>query len=123
MKSSILGLQFFTSGFWILKQVNVGVLTVRDKIDVLGITSTHDFEVVGASTVSTLKVKSTLELDDKLKDIITQVVSGFFNNSKLPDDYLNLLCTSIRKKGYVYHFRTVLSKFNKNNGIKEVLKK
>jgi hypothetical protein len=58
-----------TLGVTSATQVNVGVLTVRDKIDVLGITSTHDFEVVGASTVSTLKVKSTLELDDKLKDV------------------------------------------------------
>ena len=58
-----------TLGVTSATQVNVGILTVRDKIDVLGITSTHDFEVVGASTVSTLKVKSTLELDDKLKDV------------------------------------------------------
>ena len=48
---------------------------------------------------------------------------GFFNKAKLPDNYLNLLCTSLKKKGYVYHFRKVLSQFNKNNGIKEVYKK
>jgi len=48
---------------------------------------------------------------------------GFFDKSKLPDSYLNLLCTSLKKKGYVYHFRNVLSQFNKNNGIKELYKK
>ena len=48
---------------------------------------------------------------------------GFFNNQKLTNEYLNLLCLSLKKKGYVYHFRNVLSNFNKNNGIKEVYKK
>ena len=62
---------------------------------------------------------ASLENKFILKNIMN---GGFFDNSKLPDDYLDLLCTSIRKKGYVYHFRTVLSKLNKNNGIKEVLK-
>ena len=33
------------------------------------------------------------------------------------------MCTSLKKKGYVYHFRKVLSQFNKNNGIKEIYKK
>ena len=62
---------------------------------------------------------ASLENKFILKNIMN---GGFFDNSKLPDDYLDLLCTSIGKKGYVYHFRTVLSKLNKNNGIKEVLK-
>ena len=62
---------------------------------------------------------ASLENKFILKNIMN---GGFFDNSKLPDDYIDLLCTSIRKKGYVYHFRTVLSKLNKNNGIKEVLK-
>tara|TARA_B100001057_G_scaffold323725_2_gene323943 strand:+ start:6953 stop:7780 length:828 start_codon:yes stop_codon:yes gene_type:complete len=62
---------------------------------------------------------ASLENKFILKNIMN---GGFFDNSKLPDDYLDLLCTSNRKKGNVYHFRTVLSKFNKNNGIKEVLK-
>ena len=48
---------------------------------------------------------------------------GYFNKTKLPDSYLNLLCASLKKKGYVYHFRNVLSQFNKNNGIKEIYKK
>ena len=29
----------------------------------------------------------------------------------------------IKKKGYVYHFRNVLSQFNKNNGIKGICTK
>ena len=48
---------------------------------------------------------------------------GFFDKQNLTDDYLNLLCGSLKKKGYVYHFRNVLSQFNKNNGIKELYKK
>ncbi len=48
---------------------------------------------------------------------------GFFDKTKLPDSYVNLLCTSLVKKGYVYHFRKVLSQFNKNSGIKELYKK
>ena len=55
-----------------------------------------------------------------LKNIMN---GGFFDNSKLPDSYLNLLCNSLKKKGYVYHFRNVLSKFNKNNGIKNIYEK
>ena len=60
---------------------------------------------------------ASLENKFILKNIMN---GGFFDNSKLPDDYLDLLCTSNRKNGNVYHFRTVLSKFNKNNGIKEI---
>ncbi len=48
---------------------------------------------------------------------------GFYNPRKLPDDYLDLLCTSVKKKGYVHHFRKVLSNFNRNNGVKELYKK
>ena len=55
-----------------------------------------------------------------LKNIMN---GGFFDKTKLPDSYLHLLCTSLKKKGYVYHFRNVLSQFNKNNGIKELYKK
>ena len=36
---------------------------------------------------------------------------GFFDSKKLSQDYLNLLCKSLKKKGYVYHFRNVLSNF------------
>lgn len=58
------------------------------------------------------------------KFILKNIMSGgFFDKTKLPDSYLNLLCTSLKKKGYVYHFRKVLSQFNKNNGIKELYKK
>ena len=48
---------------------------------------------------------------------------GFINRENLSDDYLNLLCTSIKKKGYVYHFRNVLQKFKKNDEIKEIYKR
>ena len=63
---------------------------------------------------------SSLENKFILKNIMS---GGFFDKTKLPDSYLNLLCTSLKKKGYVYHFRNVLSQFNKNNGIKELYKK
>jgi len=52
-----------------------------------------------------------------LKNIMN---GGFFDKTKLSDNYLNLLCTSLKKKGYVYHFRKVLSQFNKNSGIQEL---
>ena len=63
---------------------------------------------------------SSLENKFILKNIMN---GGFFDKTKLPDNYLNLLCTSLKKKGYVYHFRNVLSQFNKNSGIKELYKK
>ena len=63
---------------------------------------------------------SALENKFILKNIMR---GGFFNNQKLTNEYLNLLCLALKKKGYVYHFRNVLSNFNKNNGIKEVYKK
>lgn len=55
-----------------------------------------------------------------LKNIMN---GGFFDKKKLPDSYLDLLCTSLKKDGYVYHFRNVLSNFNKNNEIKQLYKK
>tara|TARA_X000000950_G_scaffold285684_1_gene392263 strand:+ start:2998 stop:3825 length:828 start_codon:yes stop_codon:yes gene_type:complete len=55
-----------------------------------------------------------------LKNIMN---GGFFDKTKLPDNYLNLLCTSLSKKGYVFHFRKVLSQFNKHSGIRELYKK
>ena len=48
---------------------------------------------------------------------------GFFNPKNFSNEYLDLLCTSIKKKGYVYHFRNVLQNFKKNNGIEEIYKK
>lgn len=36
---------------------------------------------------------------------------GFVNINNFPEDYLKLLCSSIRKKNYVFHFRNVLSNF------------
>ena len=63
---------------------------------------------------------SSLENKFILKNIMN---GGFFDKTKLPDSYLNLLCTSLKKKGYVYHFKNVLSQFNKDNGIRELYKK
>ncbi len=57
------------------------------------------------------------------KFILRNVMSGGFTNPKsLSNEYLDLLCTSLEKKDYVYHFRNVLKKFKKNNGIKEIYK-
>ena len=63
---------------------------------------------------------SRLENKFILKNIMS---GGFFDKTKLPDSYLNLLCNSLKKDGYIYHFRNVLSQFNKNNGIQKVYEK
>ncbi len=63
---------------------------------------------------------SSLENKFILKNIMN---GGFLDKTKLPDIYLDLLCTSLKKKGYVYHFRNVLSQFNKDNGIKDLYQK
>ena len=63
---------------------------------------------------------SSLENKFILKNIMS---GGFFDKNKLSDSYINLLCTSLKKRGYVYHFRKVLSQFNKNNGIKNLYEK
>ena len=51
-----------------------------------------------------------LMLENKfiLKNILA---GGFVDKSKLPNDYLNLLTSTIRKRGYTYHFINVLSNF------------
>ena len=51
---------------------------------------------------------SMLENKFILKNILA---GGFVDKSKLPNDYLNLLTSSIRKRGYAYHFINVLSNF------------
>ncbi len=63
---------------------------------------------------------SRLENKFILKNIMS---GGFFDKTKLPDSYLDLLCNSLKKNGYVYHFRNVLSQFNKDNGIKKFYEK
>lgn len=46
------------------------------------------------------------------KIILKNVMRGGFVNIKnLSEEYLNLLCKSIAKKGYVYHFRNVLQNY------------
>lgn len=55
------------------------------------------------------------------KFILKNIMSGgFFDSKCLSNEYLSLLCTSLKKKGYVYHFRNVLSNFSKFNGIKQL---
>ena len=56
-------------------------------------------------------IKVALENKFILKNVMG---GGFFDSKKLTNDYLNLLCKSIKKKGYVYHFRNVLSNFKKD---------
>lgn len=63
---------------------------------------------------------ASLENKFILKNIMN---GGFLDKTKLPDEYLDLLCSSLNKKGYVYHFRKVLSQFNKNNGIRDLYKR
>ena len=36
---------------------------------------------------------------------------GFFDIKCLSNEYLNSLCTSIKKNGYTYHFRNVLKNY------------
>jgi len=63
---------------------------------------------------------ASLENKFILKNIMK---GGFYDKTKLSDEYLNLLCTSLKKEGYVYHFRKVLSHFSKNILIKDIYKK
>ena len=44
---------------------------------------------------------------------------GFININNFQEDYLKLLCSSIRKRNYVYHFRNVLSNFASWSKVKE----
>ena len=48
---------------------------------------------------------SSLENKIILKNILR---GGFFNIKYLSNEYLNLLCSSLKKDGYTYHFRNVL---------------
>ena len=51
---------------------------------------------------------SSLENKIILKNILK---GGFFNIKCLSNEYLNLLCSSIKKNGYTYHFRNVLKNY------------
>ena len=51
---------------------------------------------------------SSLENKIILKNILR---GGFFDIQCLSDEYLNLLCSSIKKNGYTYHFRNVLKNY------------
>ena len=65
------------------------------------------------------QIFASLENKFILKNVMN---GGFINSRNLSDEYLNLLCTSIKKRDYVYHFRNVLQNFKKNNGIQEIYK-
>ena len=52
-----------------------------------------------------------------LKNILA---GGFVDKSKLPNDYLNLLTSTIRKRGYTYHFINVLSNFQTRINYKNI---
>ncbi len=51
---------------------------------------------------------SSLENKLILKNVMR---GGFFDKKKFTNEYLNLLCSSLSKKNYVYHFRNVLSNY------------
>ena len=51
---------------------------------------------------------SSLENKIILKNILR---GGFFDIKCLSNEYLNLLCSSIKKNGYTYHFRNVLKNY------------
>ena len=51
---------------------------------------------------------SSLENKIILKNILR---GGFFDIKFLSNEYLNLLCSSIKKNGYTYHFRNVLKNY------------
>ena len=51
---------------------------------------------------------SSLENKIILKNILR---GGFFDIKSLPNEYLDLLCSSIKKTGYTYHFRNVLKNY------------
>jgi pimeloyl-ACP methyl ester carboxylesterase len=51
---------------------------------------------------------SSLENKIILKNILR---GGFFNIKCLSNEYLNLLCSSIKKNGYTYHFRNILKNY------------
>ena len=53
------------------------------------------------------------------KIILKNIMKGGFVDYDLPDDYLNLLCSSVKKKHYVYHFRNVLSNFKSWANVKK----
>ena len=59
---------------------------------------------------------SALENKFILKNVMK---GGFFDIKNLSESYLDLLCTSLRKKGYVYHFRNVLSNYKSWVGFKK----
>ena len=51
---------------------------------------------------------SSLENKIILKNILR---GGFFDIKCLSNEYLNLLCSSIKKNGYTYHFRNILKNY------------
>ena len=55
------------------------------------------------------------------KFILKKILAGgFVDKSRLPNDYLNLLTSTIRKRGYTYHFINVLSNFQTGINYKNI---
>lgn len=63
---------------------------------------------------------SSLENKIILKNILR---GGFFNIKCLSNEYLNLLCSSIKKNGYTYHFRNVLKNYKSWTEAKKIYNK
>ncbi len=63
---------------------------------------------------------SSLENKIILKTILR---GGFFDIKCLSNEYLNSLCTSIKKNGYTYHFRNVLKNYKSWNEAKKLYNK
>ena len=63
---------------------------------------------------------SSLENKFILKNIMS---GGFYDSKKLENSYLDLLCKSLKKKGYVYHFRNVLFNLKKFSQAKNIYEK
>ena len=63
---------------------------------------------------------SSLENKIILKNILK---GGFFNIKCLSNEYLNLLCSSIKKNGYTYHFRNVLKNYKSWTEAKKIYNK
>ena len=63
---------------------------------------------------------SSMENKIILKNILR---GGFFNIKCLSNEYLNLLCSSIKKNGYTYHFRNVLKNYKSWTEAKKIYNK
>ena len=63
---------------------------------------------------------SSLENKIILKNILR---GGFFDIKYLSNEYLSLLCSSVKKNGYTYHFRNVLKNYKSRTEAKKIYSK